>query len=530
MDDTLLGRVLHQILGVTADRQVTWLVSLGYLVVVAFLVGRWAPQRRRFLRIALTFQALYVACTAVGYLLAHGGLASWSQGTYAVADFFCHALFINLTGIVVFFLALPATRLTVPDIARDLVVATAYAVSILGLLHRLGFEVWSLLATSAVASLVVGVSIQPTLANVFGGVALQIDGSIHPGDWVRLPDKLEGKVREIRWRHTVLETRNGDTLVVPNAELLKENILVLGRREGERLQHRLWAYFHVELSTAPEQVIEVVNQALANCEIEGVSNKPAPDCILLALTSPTLPSAAQYAVRFWLTDLARDDPTNSRVMLRIHTALQRANIPLAVPSQAVTVSKRGTKRAQATEQQEIDRRAELLSRVELFRSMKLDELRALAPRMRPTPFSPGEIVTRQGAEAHWLYILVAGEANITARLPDGRLKHLADIQAPNIFGEFGLLTGSPRMATVTAKSAIECFRLDKEAFRQVISSRPDIAREVAEILAERQHRFEQSRLEPGDPPAERDEFSAHLILDQVRRFFGVDDESPTSKA
>jgi small-conductance mechanosensitive channel/CRP-like cAMP-binding protein len=529
MDDTLFGRVLHQIVGVTADRQVTWLVSLTYLLVIAFALGKWAPQRRRYLRIALTFQALYALGTAAGYLLAHGGFEAWGTGAYAIADFFCHALFISLTSIAVFFLAMPAARLTVPDIARDLVVGSAYAVAALALLHRFGFEIWSLLATSAVASLVIGVSIQPTLANVFGGVALQLDGSINPGDWVRLSDKQEGKVREIRWRHTVLETRNGDTLVVANAELLKENILVLGRREGERLQHRLWSYFHVELTTPPERVIEVVTQALAGCEIEGVSSKPAPDCILLALTSPTVPNAAQYGVRFWLTDLARDDPTNSRVMMRIFSALQRANIPLAVPSQAVSLNKRGSKRAQAAEQHEIERRAELLSRVELFKSMKLDELRALAPLMRPTPFSAGEVVTRQGAEAHWLYILVAGEARVTAKLPDGRIRHLADVPAPDILGEFGLLTGSPRMASVTAKTSIECFRLDKEAFRQVIASRPEIAKEVAEILAERQHRFEQSRLEPGDPPPDRDQFSAHRILGQVRRFFGVDDEIPPSQ-
>jgi len=42
-------------------------------------------------------------------------------------------------------------------------------------------------------------------------------------------------------------------------------------------------------------------------------------------------SYASYAVRYWLTDLAVDDPTNSIVRTRIYFALRRAGIPLSIP-------------------------------------------------------------------------------------------------------------------------------------------------------------------------------------------------------
>ena len=45
-------------------------------------------------------------------------------------------------------------------------------------------------------------------------------------------------------------------------------------------------------------------------------------------------SIAYYAVRYWLIDLATDDPTSSRVRARIYTALKRADIPLAIPALA----------------------------------------------------------------------------------------------------------------------------------------------------------------------------------------------------
>ena len=38
---------------------------------------------------------------------------------------------------------------------------------------------------------------------------------------------------------------------------------------------------------------------------------------------------ARYALRYWLTDLAADDPTDAMLRWHIMTALQRAGIKLA---------------------------------------------------------------------------------------------------------------------------------------------------------------------------------------------------------
>jgi hypothetical protein len=49
------------------------------------------------------------------------------------------------------------------------------------------------------------------------------------------------------------------------------------------------------------------------------------------LAKDTRDSFAYYAARYWLTDLAVDDPTSSAVRARIYAALRRASIPLARP-------------------------------------------------------------------------------------------------------------------------------------------------------------------------------------------------------
>ena len=140
-------------------------------------------------------------------------------------------------------------------------------------------------------------------------------------------------MKRIRWRHTVLETRDWGTLIVPNAVLLQGQILVLGKRSGKaRGIHRYWVYFNVDFRFAPTRVIEVVDEALQMAPVPNVAADPKPHCICYDFASPGRDSFAYYAVRYWLTDLAQDDPTNSVVRTRIYAALRRANIPLAMPT------------------------------------------------------------------------------------------------------------------------------------------------------------------------------------------------------
>jgi CRP-like cAMP-binding protein len=140
------------------------------------------------------------------------------------------------------------------------------------------------------------------------------------------------------------------------------------------------------------------------------------------------------------------------------------------------------------------------------------------------------VITRQGADAHWLYLLQSGSADITVALADGGERVVASVTAPTIFGEMGLLTGAPRSATVTATSPVDCLRLDKEVFREVLEARPEVAAELSEVLAERQRQVAEALHEEGSdrPHAQGGDESSRRILESVKRFFGLDDAGPRS--
>jgi small-conductance mechanosensitive channel/CRP-like cAMP-binding protein len=505
---------------------VTWLmvIAVGLIIVAALLrlTQNGAARRLRLRRTAL----LFVPYSLLGLLAIFGeriGSGLWLSVVNIAADFLAILLGINLAAALLFDVALKALRLRAPEILHDLLVGATYVVALVWLMHRSGVNLASIVATSAVATAVIGLSLQSTLGSIIGGLALQVDDSLGEGDWIELENKTQGQVKKVRWRHTVLETRDWDTLLVPNSQLLNQTIKVLGKRDGQPLQRRMWVHFNVDYRTAPREVIRVVDQALS-APVTGVAKEPAPSTICLDLAQEHNQSSARYATRYWLTDIARDDPTSSAVRERIHAALRRAQIPLAIPAAALFVSNEDGARLERKQRQASVRVREGLMSIELFRGLAESEIDALGKSVKVAPFAAGELVTRQDAKANWLYVLTQGQVEIRVNTPDGDTKRVHMLSAPDFFGEMALVTGGRREASVVALTDIECLRVDRAAFGSLLERRPELAQEVAEILAERRVALEAAR-ENLDAESRnlRVQGERHRILSAVQEFFGLRD-------
>ena len=79
----------------------------------------------------------------------------------------------------------------------------------------LHLDISSVLATSAMMSVVIGLALQPTLGHLFAGVSMEIERPLKVGDFVRRDDQLEGQVTSLNWRSVYLRTERGSTLVKP---------------------------------------------------------------------------------------------------------------------------------------------------------------------------------------------------------------------------------------------------------------------------------------------------------------------------
>ncbi|OFZ67848.1 MAG: mechanosensitive ion channel protein MscS [Betaproteobacteria bacterium RBG_16_56_24] len=424
---------------------------------------------------------------------------------------------IRLCGLLVFRIVLPLARMNPPRIAEDIFVIIAYIAWGMVRLRYAGLDLGSIVATSAMITAVVAFSMQDTLGNILGGLALQMDNSIQIGDWIKVDD-LVGRVVDIRWRSTLVETRNWETVVFPNSQLMKSKFMVLGRRTDQPVQQRRWIWFGVNLDVTPARVFSAVEDAIRQAEVANVARMPAPNCVLMDIDK----GYAHYALRYWLTDLAADDPTDSAVRWNVYTALERAGIKLAVEEQNVHFIKENEKYEEALHQRELTRRFKTLKRVEMFRQMTDDELHKLAERLKYAPFAKGNIISRQGAIAHWLYIIINGDAEVFLEAENGERRRLNVLTKGNFFGEMGMMTGAPRTASVLAMTDVECYRLDKAAFEEIILERPGIAEEISHILVERRAELDSALQNLDEETKNKTMHRQHSeVLATVKRFFGL---------
>jgi small-conductance mechanosensitive channel len=89
-------------------------------------------------------------------------------------------------------------------------------------------KITSVLATSAVLSVVLGLAMQDTLGNLFAAISLQIDKPFSIGDWIELRggnERISGQVAEISWRATVLLAITDEPITIPNRSLAQWQIL-----------------------------------------------------------------------------------------------------------------------------------------------------------------------------------------------------------------------------------------------------------------------------------------------------------------
>jgi small-conductance mechanosensitive channel/CRP-like cAMP-binding protein len=407
-------------------------------------------------------------------------------------------------------------RVDVPRIVQDVVAAGTFLVGGIFLLSAWGVNLGGLIATSAVLTAVIGFSLQDTLGNLMGGMTLQMEKSVRPGDWIQVGDRV-GRVLEMRWRQTTIETRDWETIILPNSVLAKNQFTILGRRAGEAVQLRRKVKFDIDYRFIPNNVVRTVEEALRRAPIEGVAAEPQPDCV----HSDMRGSFNSYTARYWLSDMQRDEPVDSQVRTRIFFALRRAGIPLNVPAHAIFMTSDSEERRERKERDQDLNREDVLRSAELFQELSSEEIDELADSLRYTPFSAGETMTREGSEGHDLYLVHRGQVSV--RVGDKATeREVASLGPGTFFGERSLMTGEPRSATTVACSDVECYRLAKSDLERILRQRPALAEALAETLARRESELTTHRENLSREAKERHIASQkRQIVGKIRSFFGL---------
>lgn len=122
----------------------------------------------------------------------------------------------------------------------------------------------------------------------------------------------------------------------------------------------------------------------------------------------------------------------------------------------------------------------LLTSTPIFAPLPGTSLEHLAGRLVPLRLDPGTEIVRQGDQGDRFYMVVEGEVDV---LEDG--KSISTLEAGGYFGEIALLRDVPRTASVTARTSVVLYALDREDFLAAVTGHAPSAEAAEEVVSAR---------------------------------------------
>jgi CRP-like cAMP-binding protein len=126
----------------------------------------------------------------------------------------------------------------------------------------------------------------------------------------------------------------------------------------------------------------------------------------------------------------------------------------------------------------------VLRGIPLFAGMEPSKLKLLAFASDRLNFDAGETIFQQGDAADSAYVILAGEAEAFLETATGKVS-LGVVGPQQVVGEVAILSNSPRLATVVAKSPVETLRITKDHFHKLLACCPGTMAEIIRVLGER---------------------------------------------
>lgn len=415
----------------------------------------------------------------------------------------------------------------VPRLIKDIFTIVVYVIALTGIVGMVFKQsVTGFWATSGVVGIVLGFALRNIILDVFTGLAVNIDRPYKIGDWVKVHGSsadrdIVGKVLEVNWRTTRLETEDDSVVIMPNSLF---STTVVTNFWGAGPHSRFDTNFCLDFSVPTDRASRVLKAgARAVVGKMNILEKPEPNVVI----NRTTEMGIEYSVRYWMSGLGdgvTQAAARSLVNQSILEHLQQAGITPAYPKQDLYYAKMPTRHLDASS---LEDRTKLLARTELFQQLETEELRELAGRMNQVHFKNGEKVIKQGDAGDSMFILSEGllHAFISGH-NNGAEIHVGQIIPGEFFGEMSLLTGAPRGATLVAMTDVVAHEITKDSMNGLLSKRPEIAELISRVVAERRIRnSEQMANASLEERIEQTESLAKQIMAKMRSFFrGVFDK------
>ena len=209
----------------------------------------------------------------------------------------------------------------------DMAVAIIYlgvALSVMGFVF--GMPIATLVTTSGVVAVILGLALQNTLGDVFSGIALTLGKAYAIGDWVQLSDGTAGRVTETNWRSTNLLTGANNIVVLPNSMLARQGLTSLSRPDET---HQITLNVRFAAVQRPRLVEEAMRSVLQACT--RIVKDPPPAVALKTIDA----IAIDVELQFRVASLAMGTSARNEIIDLIHDHCEAGGLYLAMPAESL---------------------------------------------------------------------------------------------------------------------------------------------------------------------------------------------------
>jgi branched-chain amino acid transport system substrate-binding protein len=396
-----------------------------------------------------------------------------------------------------------------PKLLTQLVAVLVYTAAGFSILSYI-FEqsLTGLLATSGIVAVVLGFALQTTLADVFTGIALNLERPFRVGDWIRVDRDTLGEVVEHNWRATRIRTRDGNHMILPNSALGKATLTNYNYPDD---RYAIVVSIGLGYDLPPERACRALLAAALSCE--NVLTEPAPAAVVAEFGD----SAIRYLVKCWLRDYSKEPLRRSEIAQHIWHYLQRSGIQIPFPHHDVRLLP-----PEPPEAREPSEAEALIAAIEVFAPFSERQRSALATAARRRSFAKGEHLVTQGEAGSSLFVIAEGLCYVVVGgQGDGR-HVVARLRPGEFFGEMSLLTGEPRSATVLGATDGIVYEMEKETLAPLLAEAPEVAEGLGRVLAGRKLATEGFRGRRASAVSEAELRSqSEQFLWRIRLFFGL---------
>jgi len=203
-------------------------------------------------------------------------------------------------------------------------------IAVMWVLHIWNINITPYLAGAGIVGVVLGLALQDSLRNVFGGVTLILDKTYQMGDKIKLESGEVGSIHDIGLRSTKLITFDNEIIYIPNGYLANSRVQNYTRPSPKV---RTSVEFGVEYGVDVEKVKKVVLGAIG--KIENVLTDPEPAVSFLEMGD----FALKFKAYIWVGNWNEAWGVKLAATQAIYEALNKAKIGIPFPTQTVKLEK-----------------------------------------------------------------------------------------------------------------------------------------------------------------------------------------------